>query len=170
MRTFIARAMADHEHSRRSNRQADSAKAHRQFPTFRIGRRRLAVSTASPESRCRNRSARLVFESKRLIAHVARQPGIDKQARHRWIRQAADDSGRQRDLLTREERQELKRPRRLVGSQNSRPSTASRRRPERSPVLDSLPVLMTDAGHSYWCPILVIRTKTPLCCLGTFSL
>jgi transposase len=57
----------------------------------------------------RERAVRLVFESKRPIAHVARDPGIHKEALRQWDRQAEADTGRRRDLLSSEEREELKR-------------------------------------------------------------
>ena len=58
----------------------------------------------------RERAVRLVFESNRPIAHVARDLGIHKEAFRLWVRQAEADSGRRRDLLTpSEEREELKR-------------------------------------------------------------
>jgi len=54
---------------------------------------------------------RLVFESKRPIAHVAQDLGIHKES----LRQQAEaDSGRRRDLLTSEEREELTRLRKEV--------------------------------------------------------
>jgi transposase len=56
----------------------------------------------------RERAVRLVFESKRPIAHVAQDLGIHKEALRQWVRQAEADSGRRRDLLTSEEREELK--------------------------------------------------------------
>ena len=57
----------------------------------------------------RERAVRLVFESKRPIAHVARDLGVHKEALRLWVRQAEADSGRRRDLLTTDERDELKR-------------------------------------------------------------
>jgi transposase len=57
----------------------------------------------------RERAVRLVFESKRPIAHVARDLGVHKESLRIWVRQAEADSGRRRDLLTSEEREELKR-------------------------------------------------------------
>lgn len=56
----------------------------------------------------RGRAVGLVFESKRPIAHGAQDLGIHKEALRRWVRQAEADSGRRRDLLTSEEREELK--------------------------------------------------------------
>jgi len=60
----------------------------------------------------RERAVRLVFESKRPIAHVAQDLGIHKESLRHWVRQAEADSGRRRDLLTSEERVELKKLRR----------------------------------------------------------
>jgi len=57
----------------------------------------------------RERAVRLVFESKRPIAHVARDLGIHKEALRQWVRQAEADTGRRRDLLSGEEREELNR-------------------------------------------------------------
>jgi transposase len=54
-------------------------------------------------------SVRLVFESKRPIAHVAQDLGVHKESLRHWVRQAEVDSGRRRDLLTTEERDELRR-------------------------------------------------------------
>ena len=41
----------------------------------------------------RERAVRLVFESKRPIAHVAQDLGIHKEALRLWVRQAEADSG-----------------------------------------------------------------------------
>jgi transposase len=60
----------------------------------------------------RERAVRFYFESDRPVAHVARHPGIHKEALRQWVRQAEADTGRRRDLLTSEEREELKRLRR----------------------------------------------------------
>jgi transposase len=57
----------------------------------------------------RERAVRLVFESKRPIAHVARDLGVHKESLRHWVRQAEADGGRRRDLLTTEEREEMKR-------------------------------------------------------------
>lgn len=57
----------------------------------------------------RERSVRLVFESGRPIAHVARDLGVHKEALRQWVRQAEADGGRRHDLLTSSEREELKR-------------------------------------------------------------
>ena len=57
----------------------------------------------------RDRAVRLVFESGRPIAHVARDLGVHKEALRTWVRQERADRGERRDLLTSEEREELKR-------------------------------------------------------------
>jgi transposase len=62
----------------------------------------------------RERAVRLYFESDRPIAHVARDLGIHREALRQWVRQAEADTGRRRDLLTTEEREELKRLRKDV--------------------------------------------------------
>ena len=53
----------------------------------------------------RERAVRLVFESNRPIAHVARELGVHKEALRFWVGQAEADSGRRRDLLRGEERE-----------------------------------------------------------------
>src|SRR3954469_13491353 len=57
----------------------------------------------------RERAVRLYFESNRPIAQVAQDLGIHKEALRQWVGQAEADSGRRRDLLTTNERDELKR-------------------------------------------------------------
>ncbi len=57
----------------------------------------------------RERAVRLYFESDRPIAHVARDLGIHREALRQWVRQAEADTGRRRDLLTSDEREELSR-------------------------------------------------------------
>src|SRR5262249_15926838 len=57
----------------------------------------------------RERAVRLVFESKRPIAHVAQDLGVHKESLRHWVRQGEADSGRRGGLLTREEREERKR-------------------------------------------------------------
>ena len=56
----------------------------------------------------RERAVRLYFESDRPIAHVARDLGIHREALRQWVRQAEADTGRRRDLLSSDEREELK--------------------------------------------------------------
>src|SRR3989442_6929272 len=56
----------------------------------------------------RERSVRLVFESGRPIAHVARDLGIHPESLRKWVRQAEADAGERRDLLTTSERDRLK--------------------------------------------------------------
>jgi transposase len=56
----------------------------------------------------RERAVRLVFESQRPIAHVARDLGIHKEALRLWVRQAEVDAGSRNDRLTTEERERLK--------------------------------------------------------------
>jgi len=55
----------------------------------------------------RERAVRLVFESQRPIAHVARDLGIHKEALRLWVRQAESDAGSRNDRLTTEERNRL---------------------------------------------------------------
>jgi transposase len=62
----------------------------------------------------RERAVRLYFESDRPIAHVARDLGIHREALRQWVRQAEADTGRRRDLLSSDEREELKRLRKEV--------------------------------------------------------
>ena len=62
----------------------------------------------------REGAVRLVFESKRPIAQVAQDLGVHKESLRNWVRQAEAESGRRRDLLTSEERDELRRLRKEV--------------------------------------------------------
>jgi transposase len=57
----------------------------------------------------RERAVRLVFESKRPIAHVALDLGVHKEALRSWVRQAEKDAGGRQDGLTSVERDELAR-------------------------------------------------------------
>jgi transposase len=57
----------------------------------------------------RERAVRFYFESDRPIAHVARDLGVHREAMRQWVRQAEADSGQRRNLLTTDEREELKR-------------------------------------------------------------
>jgi transposase len=54
-----------------------------------------------------DRGARLVFESGRPVTHLARDLGINSEIR-RWVRQAEADTGKRKELLSSEEREELK--------------------------------------------------------------
>lgn len=71
----------------------------------------MAAPRKYPEE-LRERAVRLVFESGRPIAHVARDLGVHREALRGWFRQAEADTGRRCDLLTSEEREELRRLRR----------------------------------------------------------
>jgi len=62
----------------------------------------------------RERAVRFYFGSDRPIAHVARDLGIHKEALRQWVRQAEADQGRRPELLTTNEREELKRLRKEV--------------------------------------------------------
>ena len=57
----------------------------------------------------RERAVRFYFESDRPIAHVAQDLGVHKEALRQWVRQAEADQGRRPQLLTTNEREELKR-------------------------------------------------------------
>ncbi len=57
----------------------------------------------------RQRAVRLVFDSGRPIAHVARDLGIKYESLRQWVRQAEADAGQRAELLTSDEREELKR-------------------------------------------------------------
>jgi transposase len=56
----------------------------------------------------RERAVRLVFESQRPIAAVARDLGVHKEALRLWVRQAEADAGTRNDRLTSAERERLK--------------------------------------------------------------
>ena len=65
----------------------------------------------APKKYCdelRERAVRLVFESQRPIAHVARDLGIHPEALRLWVRRAEADAGTRKDRLTTEERERLK--------------------------------------------------------------
>jgi transposase len=55
-----------------------------------------------------DRGVRLVFESGRPIAQVARDLGVGAEVLRKRVRQAEADSGRRSDLLTSEEREEIR--------------------------------------------------------------
>jgi transposase len=50
----------------------------------------------------------MVFDSGRPIAHVARDLGIHPETLRKWVRKAEADAGIRKDLLSTEEREELK--------------------------------------------------------------
>src|SRR4051794_22515301 len=54
-----------------------------------------------------DRGARLVFESGRPVAQIARDLGIPEESLRRWVRQAEADEGRRTELLSSEERGRL---------------------------------------------------------------
>jgi len=56
----------------------------------------------------RERSVRLVFESGRPIAAVAKDLGIGPESLRTWVRQAEADAGERADRLTGGERERLK--------------------------------------------------------------
>lgn len=56
----------------------------------------------------RERAVRLVFESGRPIAQVARDLGVHKEALRHWVRQAEADAGTRNDRLTTSERERLR--------------------------------------------------------------
>jgi transposase len=56
----------------------------------------------------RERAVRLVFESGRPIAQVARDLGVHKEALRHWVRQAEADAGARNDRLTTGERERMK--------------------------------------------------------------
>jgi transposase len=63
--------------------------------------------TKYPEE-LRERAVRLVFESQRPVAAVARDLGVHKEALRLWVRQAEADAGTRNDRLTSAERERLK--------------------------------------------------------------
>jgi transposase len=54
-----------------------------------------------------DRGARMVAESGRPIAHVARDLGIHHETLRKWVRQAEADAGKRKELLSSQEREEL---------------------------------------------------------------
>ena len=54
------------------------------------------------------RATRLVFESGRPIAHVAADLGLPSETLRRYVRQVEANEGRRADLLTSEEREEIR--------------------------------------------------------------
>ena len=60
----------------------------------------------------RERAVRLVFESGRPIAAVARDLGVHPESLRHWVRRAEADAGKRSELLSTQERDELKELRR----------------------------------------------------------
>jgi transposase len=60
------------------------------------------------------RATRLVFESGRPIAHVAADLGLPSETLRKYVRQVEANEGRRSDLLTTEEREEIRKLRREV--------------------------------------------------------
>jgi transposase len=56
-----------------------------------------------------DRGVRLALESDRPIAHIAADLGINSEVLRKRVRQAEADVGLRKDLLTREEREEIRR-------------------------------------------------------------
>lgn len=56
----------------------------------------------------RERAVRTVFESGRPIAQVARDLSVHPESLRNWVRQAEADGGRRKDLMSTDERQQLK--------------------------------------------------------------
>jgi transposase len=61
-----------------------------------------------------DRGVRLVFESKRPIAHVAADLGVHAEALRKRVRQAEADNGTRPNMLSTEEREEIRKLRREV--------------------------------------------------------
>ena len=60
------------------------------------------------------RAARLVFESGRPIAHVARDLGLPAETLRVYVRRSEADEGKRKDILSSQEREEIKALRREV--------------------------------------------------------
>ena len=60
------------------------------------------------------RATRLVFESGRPIAHVAADLGLPSETLRKYVRQVEANEGRRSDLLSTEEREEIKQLRKEV--------------------------------------------------------
>jgi transposase-like protein len=74
-----------------------------------------------------DRGVGLVFESGRPTAHVAADLGIHPEALRKRARQVEADAGKRADLLTTEEREELKRLRGEVRELRAEPTRSSNR-------------------------------------------
>jgi transposase len=55
-----------------------------------------------------DRGTRLVFESGRPVAHVAKDLGIESETLRKHVRQTEADEGRRKDVLSSQEREEIK--------------------------------------------------------------
>ncbi|HSZ04905.1 MAG TPA: transposase [Solirubrobacteraceae bacterium] len=53
-----------------------------------------------------------MFESGRPIAHVARDLGVDSETLRKYVRRTEADEGKRKDLLSSQEREEIKQLRR----------------------------------------------------------
>lgn len=62
----------------------------------------------------RERAVRTVFESGRPVSQVARDLSVHPETLRNWVRQAEADGGKRKDLLTTDERQQLKELKREV--------------------------------------------------------
>lgn len=60
------------------------------------------------------RATRLVFESGRPIGHVARDLGVPSETLRVYVRQVEANEGRRKDMLSSEEREEIRKLRREV--------------------------------------------------------
>ncbi|HEY4915487.1 MAG TPA: transposase [Solirubrobacteraceae bacterium] len=60
------------------------------------------------------RATRLVFESGRPIAHVARDLGVPSESLRVYVRQVEANEGRRKDMLSSDEREEIRKLRREV--------------------------------------------------------
>jgi transposase len=61
-----------------------------------------------------DRGTRLVFESGRPVAHVAKDLGIESETLRKYVRQTEADEGRRKDVPSSQERDEIKALRREV--------------------------------------------------------
>jgi transposase len=59
-----------------------------------------------------DRGVRLALEGERPIAHIARDLGIEPESLRKRVRRAEADAGQRTDLLTTQEREEIRRLRR----------------------------------------------------------
>ena len=74
----------------------------------------MASTSRRYSSEMRERAVRLVLESGRPIAHVARDLGIESETLRKHVRQTEADEGRRKDVLSSQEREEIKSLRREV--------------------------------------------------------